>query len=910
MRTLTPIFALGLSAGLCLGQEATVTTEWLFDKDGDLEGWQPSAHIADAQVKDGVLSGRAVDWDPILMAPPVDFEAGPWQTIEIHMSHTTGGDGQVFFTNTLDSPYGGFLPEKQLTFGISGDGEMHTYVLRPFWQAEKRIIRLRLDVPNTGAFAIDSIRVLSPVEAVTPAAPDFDFTRGDCGWSADAADASADGAWVLTPRQVGAMAMSPRMEFSAAEAPIIAVRMVVDAGRVGILHFATTDANGLQAAPFALVPDGRPHTYNIEACGNSAYKGTIIALALEPTDEVGSRARLESIRAADTPQGPPDLAARSCGLVDVVNRAGMPSVFEATVVNRGGETARAARVRLSLPDGVRADSPLEQELPDVDYGFPTKARWTLTADRPVSDKAEVTLVTADGDLPASTVDLAFSQAPQVPKMDHVPEPVKPPTKYQVGVYYFPGWWDRNRWAPIEDFPERKPILGWYDEGRPEIADWQISWAVDHGISFFVVDWYWSAGARSLEHWLHNAYEKSRYRDKLDFCLLWANHNPAGSSSLEDCLAVTQYWIDNYFKRDEYVKVDGKPVMVIFSTYRLREDLGSEGVRKAFDAMDELCRQNGIPGIYMVACALSGKSEIQLLADEGYDAISGYNYPGLNSDGKLWAPYETCIEGYRDLWREAESHGILKEIPVLSGGWDSRPWHGDRSLVRYGRTPELFEKHLRDAKAFLDNDGKIAPDLNMCIIEAWNEWGEGSYIEPHREFGFGYLDAIRRVFCDAPEKHEDLTPKDVGLGPYDLPEPEERTAWDFGNGEAQGWGVLMGLSDFAVRDGALRARSATNDPAFSSPALAVSAQRYGVVEITMSSTRDDQAQLFWSTSTAGESEGRSVHFDVVGDGQMHTYRIDLRAQAAWRGRVTHLRLDPCNTAGVDVAIEAVRLLGAV
>ena len=60
-----------------------------------------------------------------------------------------------------------------------------------------------------------------------------------------------------------------------------------------------------------------------------------------------------------------------------------------------------------------------------------------------------------------------------------------------------------------------------------------------------------------------------------------------------------------------------------------------------------------------------------------------------------------------------------------------------------------------------------PGAGDCIlIEAWNEWGEGSYIEPHREFGFGYLDAVRRVFSDAPLEHTDLTPSDVGLGPYD------------------------------------------------------------------------------------------------------------------------------------------------
>jgi hypothetical protein len=60
---------------------------------------------------------------------------------------------------------------------------------------------------------------------------------------------------------------------------------------------------------------------------------------------------------------------------------------------------------------------------------------------------------------------------------------------------------------------------------------------------------------------------------------------------------------------------------------------------------------------------------------------------------------------------------------------------------------------------------------MVLVEAWNEWGEGSYIEPQQEYGFGDLDAIRGVLTDASKPHEDVTPADVDLGPYDVPSGE-------------------------------------------------------------------------------------------------------------------------------------------
>ena len=55
---------------------------------------------------------------------------------------------------------------------------------------------------------------------------------------------------------------------------------------------------------------------------------------------------------------------------------------------------------------------------------------------------------------------------------------------------------------------------------------------------------------------------------------------------------------------------------------------------------------------------------------------------------------------------------------------------------------------------------------LLLLDNWNEWSEGHYLAPHREYGFGYLDAVRKVFSDAPEEHVDLIPEDIGFGPYD------------------------------------------------------------------------------------------------------------------------------------------------
>jgi hypothetical protein len=62
------------------------------------------------------------------------------------------------------------------------------------------------------------------------------------------------------------------------------------------------------------------------------------------------------------------------------------------------------------------------------------------------------------------------------------------------------------------------------------------------------------------------------------------------------------------------------------------------------------------------------------------------------------------------------------------------------------TPELFQEGLIKAKAYLDG---LANEPKILNINSWNEWTEGSYLEPDSIHGMAYLNAIRKVFGAAP-----------------------------------------------------------------------------------------------------------------------------------------------------------------
>ena len=923
---LTALFAIAVACWLPAGQAAPTpppnTTaqllEWKFDEAGKLHGWRPNGDLKDVTVTNGVLACRGAGKNPILeLQGTFNLKASPRQQIEVRLKADHDGSAVFFWSNTTKGRYGGFTSQKTTRFAVIGDGAWHTYRLMPFWHPEGKIIRLRLDFFDGAKFALESIRI---TEHAAPAATEqttFDFATSRQGWqlTADGSLTTATNGLAVTFAGKEGFLLGPPLQIKTDDQNYIAIRMAVDKGRRATLFFATEQGYGLHNISFPIEADGREHTYNLDMLSSSHWSGRIVMLGLRPSDETGAQASLGQLKISDHPQGAPELKVLSFGLADALPRSGVPLTLSALISNVGGETASNLQAQVSLPDGLKivSSAPANGRVPALGFGDEATWTWTVQADQPMTGETRLTISAPNADPITTSVPVEITARRPVAATDYVPEPKPVRGPYEVGVYYFPGWNTANRWQPIQRFPERRPVLGWYREGDPEVADWQIKWAVEHGITFFVYDWYWSQGARHLEHGLHDAYFKSRYHHLLKFCLLWANHNPPHTSSLEDCKAVTRFWIENYFRRPEHLMVDGKPAIIIFSPHRLTEDLGPTGVKPALEAMRAECRQANLKGLHIIAC-VGGSGAAKQAAEEGYDAVTAYNWPGLGrTDNSNYAPFETLLDGYLHNWKSILEQSPIPLAPLpISAGWDSRPWHGDNNLVRYGRTPELFKRHLEDAKRLSEDPTFKSKLSNLLLIEAWNELGEGSYIEPHKEFGFGYLDAIRDVFTDAPKVHDDVTPADVGRGPYDVPPlPPAATAWDFSRGD-EGWLTTMGLGDVAARGGVLSGRTTSRDPAFFSPPLQAKAEKFTTVTVRLKVRRldgtplKDTAQLFWHTNRLPASEASSVHFELITDGQWHDYQIPVAANRRWRGTITGLRLDPCNTAGVLVEISSIKL----
>ena len=371
-----------------------------------------------------------------------------------------------------------------------------------------------------------------------------------------------------------------------------------------------------------------------------------------------------------------------------------------------------------------------------------------------------------------------SEAQYVPE----PEPVSM-GEITVGAFCCPLWYEKNRpdcWEFIKPFPERTPVLGYYNETYPEVVDWEIKYALDHGISFFWGCWWRAKGNAGssevkgvLDEWYHEGFFKSRYQDRMKFAILWENTNDVGSSITSEADLTDNlmpYLIQTFLSRPNYMKVEGKPLMMIYGFSRFISDLGGrEQARQAIAKMKQICEEAGLGGLYLTAEHHEHfDTDLSWLYGMGFDAIGSYHWPsfsGLMQEGET-LDGDPLIALQQQCWKELDR--VANGQPTIltaSMGWDSAPWNYSFYKGQWQLTPAEFKTLCQKIKAHALS-ATPSPVSRIVMLDNWNEFGEGHYIFPTTGSSFGYLDAVRDAFADAPGDHTDVIPADLGLGPYD------------------------------------------------------------------------------------------------------------------------------------------------
>lgn len=350
---------------------------------------------------------------------------------------------------------------------------------------------------------------------------------------------------------------------------------------------------------------------------------------------------------------------------------------------------------------------------------------------------------------------------------------------------FTEWTNVAKAKPLfrgHDQPRVPADLGFYDLRVPEISEAQAELAKEAGIEGFCYWHYWFGNGKQV---LEMPFDRTVNSGKpnFPFCLGWANHDwttktwDKGKGVSKDTMIFKQeypgdedyklhfYRFIKAFKDERYIKVDGKPLFLVFNPFSLPDS------KHFTELWNELAQENGLDGFHFVGTNAAPSISINTMASSfeqafqnkidgtrsmGFDAIMTTNqkYAELKTAGKLGKimhaaarrvasglfiekyPYEKIVNNLYTLIDERED-----VYPQLLAGWDRSPRSGRKAIIYYGTTPQTFKNAAQTVVERVKNKD---PEHRIVFLNSWNEWGEGAYMEPDLKFGKGKLEALKEV----------------------------------------------------------------------------------------------------------------------------------------------------------------------
>jgi len=526
-------------------------------------------------------------------------------------------------------------------------------------------------------------------------------------------------------------------------------------------------------------------------------------------------------------------------------------------------------------------------------------------------------------------DILVYQLQEIP--DYVPEPVPSSSDDNIiGINICSLWRQGTHegWDVVTPYDEIKPYLGYYEDGSPEVADWEIKWMAEHGIDFELYCWYASTPdspmkTTHLSDALINGYFNAKYSDKVKFALLWeAANGQRPKSSADFRKNFVPYWMDYFLSDQRYMTIDNKPVIAVFGADKLIESLGGvSAVNKEFNYVRNICRELGFDGTIFLSC--NGSQDpvsLQSTKEAGFDAVYAYNWGKSGFDPEYTKQVITA----------QQNTNTIQVVPTLSTGFNNVAWAGTRSENMSVSNFESMLNWIRDTalKRYTPNTWQS----KFLMLSTWNEYGEGTYMMPSGLNGFGYLDSVRTAFTKN-EAHTDITPTEQQKSRFDYLYPQNRTIikplgyekepiptdviyrWDFTkNEDAAQWKNIFGINDFSTSGGKLSGTGTANDFGIGtvSEKLSIDISNVSYVHIRMKNTLpsvgSSGAELFFTTGSDSTFSGeKRAEITVRADGNLNDYYFPVSANAKWNGKLQALRIDPLTVAG-SFELTCVELLG--
>ena len=356
--------------------------------------------------------------------------------------------------------------------------------------------------------------------------------------------------------------------------------------------------------------------------------------------------------------------------------------------------------------------------------------------------------------------------------DYCPKPVVPKgmNDYVVGMNMCSLWHTGAHigWDVISAYPDHRPVIGYYDEGLPEVADWEIKFMLENGVDFQLYCWFASqtnAPFKTTHHSqaLIDGYFNCKYSEMTHFALLWEAQNachPASSEVFRKYFV--PYWIEYFFSDKRYMTIDNKAIMAVFGPGQLLKDFGGpEGVKRELDYLKSEVKKLGYDDLIIMGCGVPNED----FRDCGFDAAYAYG----------WGKKGCDVDYTMYMMRKEQDMNLVNIVPTACTGYNNVAWAETKSpnmTVPDFRT--LNTIYRDDILKTYQKEGKPKWMQKFVMLSNWNEYGEGTYLMPCEKLnGFGYLNTIRDIYTKEKGEYTNLTPTQNQLSRLSYLYPQER-----------------------------------------------------------------------------------------------------------------------------------------
>lgn len=305
-------------------------------------------------------------------------------------------------------------------------------------------------------------------------------------------------------------------------------------------------------------------------------------------------------------------------------------------------------------------------------------------------------------------------------------------------------------------------LGFYDLRVPETRQKQAELAREAGIEGFCYWHYWFGGGKRLLHEVFDDVVRSGKPD-FPFCLCWANHSwysKTWDPDLPDKLLVEQTYpgeediIAHFnamlpaFRDKRYMKVNGKLVFGVFDPSKI-------DIKRMHEVWDRLAHEHGLDGFHFFALCIGsvslkwsdkGHHYDSLVLDPLLDSVDAWQCS--KSERQLrdsliasGIPYTVRYDDYVNRTRDIFSQHP-EVLPCINPDFDHSPRSGVVAHMLVDSTPAGWARLCTIASEHVM--GRPEQE-RLVFIKAWNEWGEGNYLEPDRRWGKQYIEESGKVF---------------------------------------------------------------------------------------------------------------------------------------------------------------------